>query len=95
MGTLRLLVSLNQLIQFCSRVYAISSGNRVLVIYFVTLLLARMAISLVLAFAVPPGFRDLQSIPIDAFNLCGIIRDLKCMAVPYLIGTVFGTSCPF
>ncbi|KAF9646546.1 hypothetical protein BDM02DRAFT_3188752 [Thelephora ganbajun] len=72
------------------RVYAITFKNKMLVVYFGTLALARLAMSLASAFTKPPAIIDLPRIPVDAFNLCGIMVTLQFKLVPNAIGTAFG-----
>ena len=50
----------------------------------------RLVVSLAPTLVKHPVVLDLHSIPIDAFNLCGVVTDLKSMVVPNSIGTVFG-----
>ena len=59
--------------------------------YFGILVLARVVISLALTLINKPIILDLPPIPIDAFNLCGVIMDLKLMVIPNSIGTLTGT----
>jgi len=84
------LLSLNQLIPFHLRVYAISFRNKTLVVYFGTLASARLAVSLASAFARPVAFVDLPPIPIDALNFCPVVPNLQFRLVPNAIGTAFG-----
>lgn len=75
------------------RIYAISLGNRMLVAYFGTMALARLTLSLASSFANPIAVVNLPRIPeIDAFNLCGLIIDLRFKLVPNAIGTAFELS---
>ena len=61
-----------------------------LAVYFGTLVLARLAMSLVSSFLKPPAVAELPSIPIDAFKLCVINADLQLMVAPNSIGTLLG-----
>ena len=89
-------VSVDRLIWFRPRIYAITSRNKILAVYFGTLALARSIISLAPALVQRPVFVDLQSLPINASNVCGITMNLKFMLAPNSIGTVFGAwSCSF
>lgn len=54
------------------------------------LTLARLTMALVSSLSKPPVIIDLPQLPIDAFNLCGTVVDLKLMLVPSSVGTVFG-----
>jgi hypothetical protein len=63
------------------RIYAITLGNKILMVYFGTLALARLAVSLASSFVKPPVIATLPHIPVDAFNLLA----------PNSIGTAFGT----
>jgi len=47
-------------------------------------------VTLVASFVKPPTVVDLPSLPIDAFNLCGIVANLQFRMVPISIATVFG-----
>ena len=84
------ILSLDQLIRFHVRVYAITFKNKILAVYFGTLALARLAVSLASAFARPVAFVDLPPIPIDAFNFCPVVPNLQFKLVPNAIGTAFG-----
>jgi len=64
--------------------------NKILVAYLGTLALARLAVSLVTAFIKPPTIVDLPPLPVDAFDLCGIVVHLRFKMVPNSIGTAFG-----
>jgi len=84
------ILSLDQLIGFHLRVYAITFRNKILAVYFGTLALARLAVSLASSFARPVAFVDLPPIPIDAFNFCPVLPNLQFRLVPNALGTVFG-----
>ena len=74
------------------RVYAVTRKNKILAVYLGTLVLARLIISLASTFIKHPKTIDIYAYPIDAFNMCVIITDLRPMSFPNSIGTVFGTS---
>ena len=84
------ILSLNRLIRLCLRVYAITFGNKILAVYFGTLALARLAVSLASSFVRPVAFVDLPPIPIDAFNFCAVVPQLQFRFVPNAVGTAFG-----
>ena len=69
--------------------YAITSKNKILAVYFGTLVLARLIISLVTSLVKHPT-AIMYGIPVDAFNLCEIIINLQFMSIPSIIGTAFG-----
>ena len=73
------------------RVYAVTRKNKILAVYLGTLVLARLIISLASTFIKHPKTIDIYAYPIDAFNMCVIITDLRPMSFPNSIGTVFGT----
>jgi len=73
------------------RIYAISSKNKILLAYLGALVLARTAMALASPFVDPPAVVSLPQVPVDAFNLCGVVTDLRFLLVPNSIGTVFGT----
>ena len=82
--------SFNQLIWRHIRIYAITFKNKILAVYFGSLALTRVAMTLASTFTKPPVIISLPRIPVDAFNLCGIKIDLQFKLVPNSIGTVFG-----
>ena len=86
-----MLLNLLMRFQFYPRIYAISFKNRILVVYFGTLALARLAATFAANFAKPPVYAPLPALPIDAFGLCGVHVDLSLTFIPYSIGTAFGT----
>jgi len=77
------------------RIYAITLKNKVLAVYFVALSLARLSLSLASSFANTPSITTFPEIPVDAFNLCRIIAQLKFKFVPSIIGSVFELSAFF
>jgi len=58
--------------------------------YFGTMALARLALSLAACFLRPVEFTDLPPIPIDAFNLCPIVARYELRYATGAIGTAFG-----
>ena len=78
-------------LRFRLRVYAISFKNKVFVVYFGILALARSVTTFASVIATPPAITPFPPLPIDASNLCGIGVDIHLMLVPYSIGTAFGT----
>ena len=48
--------------------------------------------ALVPAFLKPLTFVEFLPVPVDAFNMCTAVMDLKLMLIPSSLGTVFGTS---
>ena len=58
--------------------------------YFGTVALARLVTSLVGSLLEPPVYIDFPRIPIDAFNLCGVIADFHIKLIPNSIGTAYG-----
>ena len=83
---------LNQPIRPSPRVYAITFKNKILAVYCGTLTLARLSMALATAFFKPPTFIDLPALPIDAFNMCLSVVDLRLMLIPSSLGTAFGAS---
>jgi len=63
--------------------------NKILVVYFGTLALARLVMGLA-SFLHPVTFLDLPPIPIEAFNLCPTVAHPRFKLVPVSIATVFG-----
>ena len=59
-------------------------------VYFGALALARLTVALAASFIKPPTIVDLPSLPVDSFNLCGIIVHLQFKVAPNSIATVFG-----
>jgi len=80
--------------QFRPRIYAITSKNKLLTVYFGALALARMAVPFVSAIVEPPTITNLPPIPIDFFNLCAVKINLQLMVIPNSIGSVFGKQFP-
>lgn len=64
--------------------------NKILTAYLVTLALARLAVSLATSFVKPAMIVDLPPLPVDAFDLCGVVIHLQFKMVPNSIGTAFG-----
>ena len=60
-------------------------------VYFGTLVVARLTTALAISLLKRPVVVDLSLIPVDASNLCGVVVDLKFMLISSSIGTVFGT----
>ena len=87
-------VSLNKLMRFLSRIYAITFSNKILMAYFGILALARSATSLAVLLVPTWGTipdRDLLThVEIDPINFCGVIANLQSMWVPISIGIAFG-----
>ena len=92
--TLRcVLPSLNLLTGRCDilpRIYALTFRNKILVVYFGTLAVARLVAAFTASVVRPFTFVDLSQIPADAFNLCGIVVEFPFMIIPSSIGTAFG-----
>ena len=61
-------------------------------VYFGILMLARLAMSLTTAVFKPPMFVDLLPVPVDAFNMCLPVVDLRLMVIPSSLGSAFGAS---
>ena len=74
--------------------YAITSQNKILAVYFGTLVLTRLTVPLASSFAKSPVFVDLPPVPLDAFNICAVTVDLKLMLIPSSVGAAFGTWLP-
>ena len=81
---------LNQQVRFRLRIYAITFKNKILAAYFGALAVTRLTVTLVASFVQPPTVVDLPPLPIDAFNLCGIVANLQFRMVPASIATAFG-----
>ena len=56
--------------------------NKILAAYLGSLALARLAVSLATSFVKPPTIVSLPPLPVDAFNLCGIVVHLQFKMVP-------------
>ena len=82
---------LNQLMRLRPRICALTSKNKILMVYFGALVLARLASALATPFVKPPIVPDIPPIPLDIFNFCGVLTDLDPMLIPSSIGTAFGT----
>ena len=76
------------------RVYAVARKSKILAVYFGTLLSARLIISLILSFVKHPMTADIFPYPIEAFDLCAIVINLRYTTVPNSIGIAFGTCSP-
>ena len=74
-----------------SRIYAITSRNKILAVYLTALVLARLSTELVITFVKPPVVVDFPLTPVGTFNLCTVTIDLRFMLIPNSIGTAFGT----
>lgn len=74
-----------------SRVYAITSKNRIIAVYLGTLVLAKLITNFITGFLKPPSVVPIPPIPLDFFNMCTMNVDLHLMVIPNSIGTVFGT----
>jgi len=74
------------------RIYAITFRNKILATYFVALAVARLTVVLVAMFVRPPTIVDLPQLPVDAFNLCGIVVNPPFKMVPNAIATTFEVS---
>ena len=83
------ILSPNRLIRFRLRIYAITFKNKILIVYFGILAVARFAVGLA-SFLQPATFLDLPPIPIEAFNLCPTVAHPRFKLVPVSIATVFG-----
>ena len=83
-------MSFDPLIRSHPRIYAVASRNKMVVVYFAALMLARLSTELVIIFIKPPVVVDIHLIPADAFNLCMVTIDLQLMLIPNSIGTAFG-----
>ena len=64
--------------------------NKILTTYLGTLALARLAVSFATSFLKPPTIVGLPPLPVDAFDLCGIVVHLQFKMVPNSIGAAFG-----
>lgn len=73
------------------RVYAITSKNKVLLAYFGSISLTRLAVSLASNLIKPPDVIDLPLVPFNPFNLCGFVVYFQFKTVPHSLGTAFGT----
>jgi len=74
------------------RVYAVTFRNKVLVVYFGTLALARFMIALIVVLIKHPTIVGSLPVPIDAFNQCATVMDLRLMLIPSSLGTAFELS---
>ena len=64
--------------------------NKILAAYLGTLAFARLVVSLATSFTKPPTIVNLPPLPVDAFNLCGIVTHLQFKIVPNAMATAFG-----
>ena len=89
--------STNRLIRFrYLRIYAISFKNKFVAVYFGTLALLRLILSLASTFLRPMTLFGVPNLPIDTSNLCPTNIHLEFKLVPYVIATTFGEwSCLF
>ena len=71
--------------------YAITSKNKILAVYFGTLVLARLIVSVVISIHGHPTAVIFYEASVDAFDICEIVIDLEFMSIPSVIGTAFGT----
>lgn len=75
------------------RIYAITSGKTIFVVYFGTLALARLTVALATSFVKAPTVANFPSIPVvDVTHLCVIVIDLQFKLVPNSIATAFELS---
>ena len=83
------ILSLGHLIQFHLRVYALTFGNKLLVVYFGALALTKFVVSLA-SFLPHETVVDPPPIPLEVFKMCATLTPLPFKSVPIAIGTVFG-----
>ena len=83
-------MSLKRPIRHFIRIYAITFGNNILAVYFGTLALARLAMSLATSFIKTPAVVALPPVPLDVFDLCGVVAHLRFKLVPNSLATAFG-----
>ena len=84
-----IILSLRRLIRSRPRIYALTSRNKILAVYFGSLSLTRLVVSLV-SYLQPVTFLLLPPIPLDIFKMCTFITHPRFKLVPVAIASVFG-----
>ena len=90
--------SLNWLIRFHLRVYALTFRNKFIALYFGSLVVTKFVTLFISTHSNPVGLFDLPQIPIplDTFDACLVIPKLRIKRVPLALSTAFGEqSCLF
>ena len=83
-------MSSDRLTPYRHRIYAITSGKKIFVIYFGILALARLTVSLAASFVKAPVIANFPPIPVDATHMCVTVINLQFRLVPNSIATAFG-----